>query len=440
MTLFVIAFHFAILLRLTSGALLSPVKQIEHAGKQISANVFTCDSSNELLNAVCQVGLRRINNDLEAAGIAIDQDGLLFTWEDPADKKINTGHSCTVTAKVTNQKASARITSGAMLRFNGNSLTEPFAMRLQLPVVLDAKVDVKQRFGTRILGSCSNTGSDSYDLKATLTTTADAMLGLSFNPSFGMLDSGDYGLVIEPKVAVVSQVRNTDLSFRISGVSPLTPVLTFVHGFGSSLFKIVTTLFTGDSIKGVLSGLLFDLGAPIILGIGALPRPLEAEIWDRILKSPQREAEKKAMGFGNDIEEKLQADLRRIFKLQADGKRVFIIKKDIVELVRDLGVNADVFTEPPISPSVECEERAKVPCRSNDLNVIYDVCIPLQQECQRLAREHQEKYSPTSVIVSKPKVASLPPPPTTQPPTTTPPTTRTFTTNCIPRPGQHVEC
>lgn len=92
--------------------------------RQISADVFTCDSSDALLNAVCQIGLKRINSELEAAGISVNRNGVLFTYNDDEDKRIKTGHSCTVTAQVRHlEKAPALISSSTRLDFSGNSIT-----------------------------------------------------------------------------------------------------------------------------------------------------------------------------------------------------------------------------------------------------------------------------------------------------------------------------
>lgn len=424
-----------------SSVLSSPIR---HSEKQISASVFSCESSNELLNAICAVGLREVNAELQAAGISITRDGILFSFDDPQDKTISTGHSCTVTAKTTHVHFSAKLSSTSSLDLNGNSLIEPLLIRVQLPVSFSARVDVKQRFGIRILGSCSNTGSDSYALKGSVGTAADIIVGFSLNPSLGMLDSGDYGLVLEPKVAVVTKLRNTAISFRVSGVSPLSAVWTHVVGVSSTILKAITAVFTGESIKDIVgNALLFDYGIPILLGVGALPNLLEQFIWNRILNLAEHIIDKKSKGFGPDLEDKLQADINSALKVRGDGKRVIVIKRDIVNLFRLSGVAADVFIRAPVDPSVDCDRRAKQACSSGDLNHIYTVCIPLLAECKRLRETYQATHTPPNVIVSKPKIAAFV---TTPPPTTIPTTTNgtfansTFSTNCNPRPGQEVEC
>lgn len=396
------------------------------ANRQISAEVFTCDSSNALLNSVCQVTLSRINEELSGAGIGIDRNGILFTYTDDKDRKIDTGHSCSVTAQIRKQTAEARISSSSRLDLVVKKITEPFALRLQLPVSVSAQVDVKQRFGFRFFGSCSNTGSDSYSLKASASTTADAVLGINLSPSFGQLNSGDYALILEPQVVVLSSLRNLDLNFRVSGVSPLSSVLTFVHGFSSTVLKSITAIFTGESVSRIIRDAIpFDIGAPIILGVGALPGFIEQAIWGRLLDFVGHKIEKKAMGFGPDLEDDLQRKLNRALKVDSNGKRVIVIKQNIVELLQ--AGDANVFASIGTDPSVACFASASRMCSfGSPRRGIPRGCIPAQQRCAQLRTEFSKKTNPTKLINAKPLVARTMPTSTRPPETKIRRTTRLF--------------
>lgn len=412
-----------------------------NSSRQILPSVFSCDSSDPLLQAICKEALKKINAELQSGGISIDRAGLLFNYDDPKDEKIRTGHSCTVTADVKHKRVTARIDRSAGVNLSGNSLTEPLTLRFKLPVTVDARVDVKQRFGTRLIFGCSNYASDSYSLKATLSTQADAVIGFALNPSLGKVASGDYGLVLEPNVAVLSSLDNFDLDFRVSGVSPITSVLTHIVGFSSTILKSITALFKGDSVSKIIKdSLVFDFGVPIVLGIGALPRPVEDLIWGQLANFAEHIIEKEALGFGADLEDKLNADVRRIFKTDDDGKRTIIVKKEIVQLVAGGAGSSQIFIDPPRKRSLKaCKDpvlRLCAQCRG------CPDCVNRLRACDKAEREYNRQYGATNLVASKPKIASLPPVSTAPPTTTTTTTTRTrtFTNPCEAPPGQEPSC
>lgn len=376
--------------------------------KQVSPDVFSCDSADPVIRAVCKEGLGKFNSELSKAGISIDSGNFIFNYDDPDDESIPTGHSCTVRAEMQHKHISAKISSSSRLDISGNALTEPLAVRVELPVSLQARVDIKQRFGVRLIfGRCSTVGSDSYSLKASVGTVANIVVGFFLNPSLAVMDTGEYVLKIEPKLAVMSAISNTKLNFEVSGVSPVSGVLTRVLGFSSTVLKSATALLNGESVSEiVLRSIPFDFGVPVLLGIGILPQPIETSIWNQILK---RRATKEAKGFVEDLGDKLSATIGKALKLDSDGKRVLIVKKETVDRLRAGTSISHIFESEPTSrdPSADCYRALGELCTSCDY---CRQCEDEEYRCQQISEDFFNRYGrffKAKFVPAIPKVASI---------------------------------
>lgn len=364
----------------------------------ISSDVLDCESASAEARLLCELALARINSELDQRGISIDSEGVLFSFEDPTNRKIDTGHSCTVQAEVKHQTAEVRFKSGAQLDVSGNSLSRPLALKVQLPVGLSAEVDVKQTFGTRILGSCNDYASDSYTFRGNLATTANVLVGLSLNPTFGRTQAGDYAIVLRPKVAVGASLDQLDIDFRVSGVSPITPAWTFVTGFGSTMARSTTALFSGDNVKRIVeSTAAWDFGMPLLLGASNLPAPIEEGIFELLDKQAEKEAEREVAKFRGVLETQLQAKLAKALELDATGSRRLIIKREYAALVASLGLSADVFVTVPPNPSSSCRTAANALCNSCRG---CSACVSEQRRCDELSRAYSAQYQASLTIPS----------------------------------------
>ncbi|WP_437601125.1 hypothetical protein WMF28_06070 [Sorangium sp. So ce590] len=362
----------------------------------IAPGIINCDTGPQEVRSLCEMALNRVNSELDARGITIDSNGILFKLDDPTDRKIDTGHSCTVRAEQRHASYTALLKSSASLDITGNSLTRPLAIKLSLPVEYSAKIDVNQTFGYRVLGSCNKSGSDSYSLRGSLATTADIVLGLDLNPKFGLRDNGDYAITLEPRVAVATALRNTNLDLRVSGVSPITPVVTFATGFSSTVAKSVTALFSGDSVSRIVEGsAAWDFGAPLLLGIGALPRPLEDAVFGLIESRGEREIERSAARFGPGLQEALQQKLNAALKLE-NGKRVLIVRRDFLQQLTGGAAPSSLFVEVwrPQNPRASCEARANERCRDQP-----STCEALSRQCHQEEQEYLRLYPPIASTI-----------------------------------------
>lgn len=386
--------------------------------RQISSDVFTCDSSNNVVNAICKEALSKFNADLRSIGLSIGSNGLLLTYDDPKDSKISTGHSCSVTAKINHKHASVRFSRGARLNLQMDTITEPFLFSLKLPVKLYARIDVKQRFGQRILGSCANIASDSYSFKADASTTSNIAIGFTLDPKIGTTKAGDYIVQIKPRVTSVLSLDNFKLNFKVSGVNPISQVLTSVLGLGSTLLKSVTALIQGDSVSDIVEKALpFDLGVPIVLGIGSLPGPLERLIWEKLLKTTVvSNVQGRTEEYSNELQESINSKLKANLNLDDNGEKGFIIKKDKISLLLTGASRSDVFIPVPENPLPACLEGTLEFCMPRNCNggrcpvIVRTVqnpsaCRASRSGCFKQHDEWKEKYGAVKLAHSNPLIA-----------------------------------
>lgn len=386
---------------------------VDQDSRQVSPDVFSCDSSSPTTNAICKLALAHVNSELEAANLSVHRDGVLFSIDNDKDQKISTGHSCTVTAKARRKQLSAHFSSSTTLDLRGNSLTDPLALSLYLPVSLSGRIDIKQRFGKKVFGHCSNFGSDSYSLKGSASTNVKLVVGLSLNPSLGKHSSGDYFLLLEPSVVVLFSLDKLDIDFRSSGVSPLTAAVTFLNGFTSTVSKSLTALFKGDSVSKITDeSLFFDLGVPIVLGIGGLPGALEDAVWSVLTRTGEHITRKLAAGFRRDLEDDLNTKVRKALKTDLEGKRAIIIPKEVAQLLAEGKKAVDIVKNLPADPSVGC---------MNDIQSFCSECRGCSEcgnrakKCVAEKSEYIKQNTPIGLIKAIPKIAKKLPTPTPSP-------------------------
>lgn len=308
---------------------------IHHAVNQISTDIFSCEGTDVTKTAICKLVSGKINEELKKAGISIERNGVLFQYDDPKDERLNTGHSCTVTADIRHKQLNALFASSSTINLDRVSLNRPLALRLFLPITLNGRIEVKQKFGTRILfGRCKSYATDTFSLVGRLATNANIIIGFSLNPVYSKLSSGDLTLKITPSVAILFDLDNTDLKYRVSGVDLFSFVLTSVAGIQSTLMKSVSALFKGENVLRVLKdGLFRDIGLSVFLWIGTLPPQFEDLIGNLLSHPAERLIEKEAAGFGPDLEVDILGKIRQALGMGSSISRTFIIKKDIINLV-----------------------------------------------------------------------------------------------------------
>ncbi|KAK1829736.1 hypothetical protein QBC39DRAFT_262377 [Podospora conica] len=319
-----------------------------------------CSRGDATVKALCSVVTQRAGSMLAGASIRIDAAGLLFTYDNATDIKVDTGHSCSVTANIKNTRAEARLSSQTWLDFSGNplSVSDPGLFLAELPVELAARIDIQQRFGQRLLGKCHKLGTDSFKVSGGVKTTAKVAVLFSFGPAPVRVDAqGNWVFTIRPITKVAAQLGKTDIDFNVSGYSFVSGIVTAALGGTSSALKAVTHLLKGDSLSRAWSDvkrMVLDVAVGSVLSI---PFDLLDNLVETLAQAYIDEKKGKLVTeYSGEMEKKLREMLAKALGLDANGERTFVIKKEVVALVSQFGVTADVFL--PDKPAGYCAKDA----------------------------------------------------------------------------------
>ncbi|CAN8066296.1 unnamed protein product [Agarophyton chilense] len=303
--------------------------------RQFSGGILDCTSSDFLKRTLCSAVGTRVNSTLEAAGLKIDREGALFSYDDQTQEKIDTGHSCSITAKFTRRMALARFSKDTDLNINiGTNVSEPIVITLKVPVHLEAKANIKQSFGAKLFGKCRRVGSDSFTVEASVSTVADTIIAVTLNPSYSRFPgNGGYAVSIRPVVAVLFDLENTDLDFKIRGLSYFSRLAAKLFGFTSTLTDGLKDVFKGKGVKKIVQNFedtaLFDFGIPLLSHLGHLPKPLQDLFYGLIEDLGEKEIEKKAKGFSSDFENLLNSKIRSAIGTDSNGVRRFVVSRGV---------------------------------------------------------------------------------------------------------------
>ncbi|KAK3690582.1 hypothetical protein B0T22DRAFT_529023 [Podospora appendiculata] len=346
-----------------------------------------CSKGDATIQALCQVVSKRVSAALASASIKVDRTGVLFVYDDPTDRGIDTGHSCTVTADIQNTRAEAKLLADASLDFSGNplSVSDPALFVAELPVELSARIDVKERFGTRVLlGGCTHIGSDSFALTGSVQTTAKVAILFSFAPALVRIDPvGNYIFTIRPIVKVAAQLAKTDIDFNISGVSFLNGLVTAILGGTSSLFKAVTSILKGDSLSKVWDNVKQHVLDVAVGSLLSLPFDLLDDLVE--LLAQLYVDEKKAgiaQAYSGELEKQLRTLISGALGLNANGERQFVLRKDFVDLINRLGDGADIWLpDKPVGYCVKDSECSDGKFCNGLEKCINEKCVAGQRPC-----------------------------------------------------------
>lgn len=377
---------------------------------QISSDVFTCDSSDEAIQSLCKFALLKINQELKDARIAIDSNGVLFTFDDPTDKKMKTGSSCTKTAQLKHKHITARISRGASLNVALTSITEPVLLRVKLPARVHARVDVKQRAGVRTPFGCTKLFRDSISFKADVTTNTNIVVGFNLDAKIGTTEDGNYILIIKPKFSSVFSLDDFKLKFRVSEKSPFATVFDLVNRVGSTVLKTATALIEGENVSEVVEkSLLFDIGVPIALGIGSLPGPLERLIWKKLVgRFVEPEAHKEIQKYSNNLELKINSKLKAKLGLDSRGERRFVVRNVVMaSVVKGIAAD-DVLESVPENPERKCKNDYIRDFRDPNCRewyCDYEKYLESGSYCQPIVDKWKKSYGPQKLAKANPKIA-----------------------------------
>ncbi|KAI0566307.1 hypothetical protein FGB62_10g37 [Gracilaria domingensis] len=183
-------------------------------------------------------------------------------------------------------------------------------------------------------------------MEASLSTTANMVIGLTLNPVFYTRSTGDFVLSVTPVAAVMFDLENTDLDFDVRGLSFVTTIAGPLLGFTSSLTDGIKDIFDGRGVRTVIDNLedslLFDLGIPILSRVDALPRPARDLVFELLSDVGEKELEKEEEGYGSDFEQFLNSKIRDAIGADSSGEREFVVRGDILDLIGTVSID-DLF-------------------------------------------------------------------------------------------------
>jgi hypothetical protein len=340
----------------------------------------------------------RINDELAQSNISIDGNGLLFGYDDPTQIKIDTGHSCTVTARIERRRASARLGRGVSFDFRGNAISEPVLIGIKLPVSFDVIFNVKQSFGVRDPFGCNGLGSDHYSASGSLSTNANVAVMFTLAPSLTFNAGGDLVLTIRPMVRVATKLERTDIDLRVSGVSPVSGVATALLAGPSTLLKgaNAAVLVDFDRLQEVfgVNTVLTDLALPLLLA----PGPFVNATLELASRFAVRGVDQRALAFGDDLQATLMNGLRRALKLDGEDKRVFVIRRDFAAIVQAQGERADIYLATPPS---NCTFNGRTIAHGSSVAAFASATVPVCEEC-----DYQQRTCNNGVLSGSYTVAS----------------------------------
>lgn len=292
---------------------------------------LNCEQANPIEKKVCIVVQNKVNQILSSSSISFNHGDVLYKYSDGTNRKINTGHSCTYTAKMTSITANTNLNSGGSVDFKGNSISKPVIFTIRLPINLYTRTNIKAKLGARFFGKCIRLGTDSFYADANLATTANLGILFSLEPKLERAPNGDYVISIQPIINVSSEVTNTSVNLNFHRVSPLTTVYIAVVGTTSSLFKSFKGVLHGDSVKDIFDTAIIDIGTGIVLTNSIFPIPLVDSYIDREVRNAANDRITGASNrFSDSLGMRLTQKMNNALNLDSSGRRVFVVGTNLI--------------------------------------------------------------------------------------------------------------
>ncbi len=291
---------------------------------------LNCETGSTVEKQICLLVRNKVNEILSQSNISFSNGDVLYNYNNGTNRKINTGHSCTYRANITNIQATTVLNSGGSVDFRGNSISKPVVFTIRLPIDLSTRTDIKAKLGTRFLGKCVRLGTDSYYAHANLATTTNLAILFSLEPKLERAANGDYIISIQPIIDVASEITDTSVNLEFHRVSPLASVYLAIVGSTSSIFKGISNILHGGSVKDMFESAFIDIGTGIILTNSVFPVPLlDNYVNNRLTNLADEKISGTANAFSASLERRLIQRMSQVLKLDSNGRRVFVIGKDL---------------------------------------------------------------------------------------------------------------
>lgn len=296
----------------------------------VAAGFYTCKSTSTDVRKICRIFGSYVDARLRKTTVTISRGGVLFSYADPTTSSIPTGHSCSLTAKRLSTNFYANFDTSRLIKIEGNALKEPLVTTIRLPVRTEFRSVIRYRFGFRFFGRCKRYGRDTSTVYGGLSTESKVVLAFSLNPTITRISRTTYMVSIEPRAVILFDLDNTNIHLNIKGRSILTQIWISVTAKFRIGLKAVEQIFRGKSLKSTLKGILrryaLNIGHVLVLSWFDVPSVLRRYVLKVLSKKViERRAEKAAQKLGKDQEDRINDELKRIFRTNSQGKTSFFV-------------------------------------------------------------------------------------------------------------------
>jgi hypothetical protein len=305
--------------------------------------LMECSTGTPEIQRLCQVVAGYTDNLLHNAGFSITKDAILYNYDDGTDIKLDTGHECSVTAKIHRRRASVRLDGTASIHLSGNPISGAGLVAVALPVSMDAKIDVTEKTGVKLLG-CTNLGSCSFDVIGSVSTVARLLVFFALAPQLRKDKEGNFVVTIKPIVDVIGKLDNTQIDAHVHNNCELNAALGLFLALPSTSTQFLTDWVTQD-FQGALDTIKNQFPMDLAMGIGlSLPDPVLNEIVPIIAREVVKKKLKGAdTRYSQELKTSLEGAIARALGLDSNGERSIVIRKDFITLLDQFGIGADVF-------------------------------------------------------------------------------------------------
>jgi hypothetical protein len=298
----------------------------------------------------CEIAAEKFYGELNSRGISLDNGAVVFTLSPMiTPREIDTGHSCTHKMWIKDNHLKGHLASSGTLDLKGNSLSEPLIFYTNLPINMNAAINLKEEWNWNFLGSCNELASDTYQAKADVSTNVTTRILISLGPKLDILENGDYLITIAPMSNVRFSLPEVDFDYDFDGRSPFNGLLTIMTNdllmFGpiALTFTIFEAAVEGDSIGDELEQKLKTAGADLFIGsfqtIDHWDIPYLEDVVEQLANEwALDEIYGAAEGFEMQLQKSIDAEIARALNLDSQGKREILIPKEKIDVTKYIGI------------------------------------------------------------------------------------------------------
>lgn len=248
--------------------------------KQIHPTAISCTHPTKDIEVICKSLLEKLNTELQDAGIAIDKSTTVIRHDDGNDQTLRSG--CSSSAYLEHQHVVATLSAGTTIPIKGDIIVTPVVIDITVPTHVYGRFDLYYRLGFKFFRRCRHYMRDHFSLHADLNTNIRLYGRFYVDINFAESDDGEeYQVILRPMSEVdFSFVGSPSFHWRHTGLNRLV-------GFIVDLFRSRADTLIRDALRRAMD------------------------------KNDDR--------IANQLQEKVDEGIRRIFRTNSDGVRIISV-------------------------------------------------------------------------------------------------------------------